>query len=56
MMELSVPVITLLIAFFSTLILTKKWIYVAGKAGLVGQHMNQYTTTKIPEAGGIAVI
>ncbi|RLJ01848.1 MAG: glycosyl transferase family 4 [Candidatus Aenigmatarchaeota archaeon] len=56
MMELSIPIITLLIAFFSTLILTKKWIEVAGKAGLVGKDMNKYTATKIPEAGGIAVI
>ncbi len=38
------------------MILTRYWIKIARKAGLLGKDMNKYGNPKIPEAGGVAVI
>lgn len=46
----------LLISFFSSLFLTKTWIKVAKKSGLVGKDMNKKDEKDVPEGGGIAIV
>lgn len=46
----------LLISFLFSFMLTKLWIKVARRAGIVGVDMNKYNKPKIPEAGGVAVV
>ena len=48
--------VILIITFFVSLFLTKLWIKVAKKAGLVGKDMNKFDKPEVPESGGIAVI
>jgi UDP-N-acetylglucosamine--dolichyl-phosphate N-acetylglucosaminephosphotransferase len=48
--------LALVLAFLVTFFLTKVWIKVANKAGLVGKDVNKWDKPEIAEAGGIAVI
>lgn len=43
-------------AFFTTLILTRSWIKIARRLGLVGVDMNKYSKPKVPEGGGVSFI
>ena len=56
MNEFMLAGIILIVTFLTTLILTKLWIRVAKKSGLVGTDLNKINKPKIPESGGIAVI
>jgi len=56
MNEFMLAGIILIVTFLTTLVLTKLWIRVAKKSGLVGTDLNKINKPKIPESGGIAVI
>jgi len=56
MNEFHLAGIIIIVTFFTTIFLTKLWMKVAKKAGLVGKDLNKIETPEIPEAGGIAVI
>jgi UDP-N-acetylglucosamine--dolichyl-phosphate N-acetylglucosaminephosphotransferase len=45
----------LLVSFFSTFFLTKKWIKSTKDANCVGKDMNKYDKPLVPDSGGIAV-
>lgn len=54
--EILIGVLHLIVAFFVTFWLTKKWMNIARTRGFVGKDMNKKEKKKIPEAGGIAVV
>jgi len=54
-MEEILAISILFVAFLATMFLTKKWIEIARKFGLVGKDMNKYKKSLIPEAGGVVV-
>jgi UDP-N-acetylglucosamine--dolichyl-phosphate N-acetylglucosaminephosphotransferase len=45
-----------IIAFITTFLLTKRWIPVAFRVGLVGKDMNKLTQPAVAEMGGIALV
>ena len=56
MMEEIIFSISIILTFFTTYFIIKKWIKVAHKFGLVGKDMNKYNKPKVAEAGGIGVL
>ena len=53
--EVVLAVGILSVSFFSTFFLTKKWIKSTKDAKLLGEDLNKYEKTLVPESGGIAV-
>jgi UDP-N-acetylglucosamine--dolichyl-phosphate N-acetylglucosaminephosphotransferase len=55
-LEILFGVLAILIALFMTIFMTKSWIRVARKVGLVGKDMNKFGKKEVVEAGGISVV
>ncbi|RLI97962.1 MAG: glycosyl transferase family 4 [Candidatus Aenigmatarchaeota archaeon] len=55
-MEFGIAAITLAVSFITTLVLTKYWIKIAKRAGIVGKDMNKRGRPQVAEAGGITVL
>ena len=53
--ELILAGLILLLSFFLTLFLTKKWIKSANAAKLLGKDMNKHDNPLIPRSGGLVV-
>ena len=53
--ELILAGLILLLSFFLTLFLTKRWIRSANKAKLLGKDMNKHESPLIPRSGGLVV-
>jgi UDP-N-acetylglucosamine--dolichyl-phosphate N-acetylglucosaminephosphotransferase len=53
--EIILVAVILLLSFFSTFFLTKRWVKSAEEAKLLGRDMNKYEKTFVSRSGGIAV-
>ncbi|MCD6476994.1 MAG: glycosyl transferase family 4 [Candidatus Aenigmarchaeota archaeon] len=51
-----IAIVCILFAFFGTLFLIKKWIFVAKNINLVGKDMNKYNKPSVAEGGGIVIM
>ena len=56
MIELIIFGFTLLLSFIATYMLTKTWIPMAKKYGLVGKDLNKYNRPPVSESGGMALV
>jgi len=55
MIDWLIAIVCIFAAFFGTIYLTKKWMFVAKNIKLMGKDMNKYNKTPVAEGGGVAV-